>query len=534
MSTTEPQVLTLAVTGSQAAALGARSRKSFAAKDGSIGRAEDCDWTLSAAGVSRVHAMVRYVNGLYFVEDRSTNGMLLNGTPLIKGDPTPLKEGDVLRIDNFDIAVHLEQDTETVMHAAAPPAPPAESAAVPPAYAPDAFAMPPPPPARNDLLDFDLGAPLPGVPPARGGAPAESLIPAGGAGGGGSLIPDAPVPGGGSLDPLSFLDAPLAPEPAAPAPAQDWNHSSSMDDHFQPPATDVQRAASTLPDDWDPLAPEAPAMPSPAAAPAPRAPWPPAPAAPAAAPRAPQIPDGPLGWPPAPAAEPSGPSAGPAIPESPAAWPPPAAPAAPPPQAPPGIRQAPPAARPAPPMVAPAAAAPARPSPELDAIFHIVVDGVMDVLRARAEIKNTFRLPVTVIQRSENNPLKFALGTDEAIAKILSPPDPAFLTGPAAFEDAFDDIRSHQMAMLAGVRAGFDAVLRHFDPEHFDREGESSRYGFGGKGKHWERFREHYQSLVADPDACFRRLFGDEFARAYEEQLARLKSARRAQRPRPG
>ena len=65
----------------------------------------------------------------------------------------------------------------------------------------------------------------------------------------------------------------------------------------------------------------------------------------------------------------------------------------------------------------------------------------MDVLRARAEIKNTFRLPVTVIQRSENNPLKFALGTDEAIRKILAPPDPAFLTGLAAFDDAFDDIK---------------------------------------------------------------------------------------------
>jgi type VI secretion system protein ImpI len=32
---------------------------------------------------------------------------------------------------------------------------------------------------------------------------------------------------------------------------------------------------------------------------------------------------------------------------------------------------------------------------------------------------------------------------------------------------------------------------------------------------------------VKNPDDCFRRLFGDEFARAYEEQLARLKSARR-------
>jgi type VI secretion system FHA domain protein len=556
MSMAEPQVLTLTVTGNQAALLGARSRKTFAAKDGSIGRAEDCDWPLAAAGVSRVHAMVRYVNGLYFIEDRSTNGMLLNGSPLIKGDPAPLKEGDRLRIDNFDIAVSLAQDNATIMHAAPRGAPPPVTAepVAPPAYAPAEFALPPMA-AGNDLLDFGLDGPLGSGSGSRAAAAADSLIPSaprGGEdslispaprGGGDSLIPDAPAAAGGHLDPLSFLDAPLAPGPdPSAAPMPEWNHSPGMDDHFRPPATDVQRASSTLPDDWDPLAPEQPVAPAPPRAPAqaqppaPAAAWPPAPPA-----------EAPI-WPPvAPEQPPPRPAAQPPI------WPPeppvaaPAQPAAPPPiwptEAPaarpvqPAAPSAPQAAAPLPPGAAPAAPAAGsatQPAPELDAILHIVVDGVMDVLRARAEIKNTFRLPVTVIQRSENNPLKFALGTDEAIRKILAPPDPAFLTGPAAFDDAFDDIRCHQMAMLAGVRAGFDAVLRHFDPEHFDREGEGSRYGFGGKGKHWERYREHYQSLVADPDACFRRLFGDEFARAYEEQLARLKSARKAQRPRPG
>lgn len=34
---------------------------------------------------------------------------------------------------------------------------------------------------------------------------------------------------------------------------------------------------------------------------------------------------------------------------------------------------------------------------------------------------------------------------------------------------------------------------------------------------------------MKDPDECFRRLFGDEFARAYEAQLSRLKSARKAE-----
>src|SRR5690606_26507747 len=89
-----------------------------------------------------------------------------------------------------------------------------------------------------------------------------------------------------------------------------------------------------------------------------------------------------------------------------------------------------PAPQPAPvPEPAPAAAsgasAQAALPPGTDAILAIVVDGVMEVLRARAEIKNTFRLPVTIIQRSENNPLKFAATPDEAMRRLLQP-DGAF------------------------------------------------------------------------------------------------------------
>jgi type VI secretion system protein ImpI len=124
MNAPAPQILVLAVGSRHAAQFGSRSQKMFAGKDGSIGRSEDCDWVLSAAGVSRVHAMVRYLNGIYFIEDRSTNGMLLNGTPLIKGDPAALKDGDRLQIDTFEIGVKLQQDSETLVQVAPPAWPP--------------------------------------------------------------------------------------------------------------------------------------------------------------------------------------------------------------------------------------------------------------------------------------------------------------------------------------------------------------------------------------------------------------------------
>lgn len=451
-----PQVLTLAVQGQQAAQFGSRAQKSFHSKDGSIGRSEDCDWVLSAAGVSRVHAMVRFLNGIYFIEDRSTNGMMLNGSPLMKGDPAALKNGDRLQIDTFEIAVRMEQDSETIVQPSAPipHATPAPAPAPIPAAAPLSFG--------NDPLDFGFLDPLPSPASSRP-LPADSLIPS----------PHIPSPTHDDLDPLSFLDAPFNAPAFEPAPAPSWNHTASINDHFRPPTTDVRRQTNTLPENWDlttgDFAPPAPApAPPPIAEPV---------LAPAPAPAPVSIPA------PAPVAQP---------------------------------------------VPAAATASNAALTPDVEQIFRIVVDGVMDVLRARAEIKNTFRLPVTVIQRSENNPLKFALGTDEAMQKILGPSNPGFLSGSSAFQDAFEDIRCHQMAMLAGVRAGFEALLTHFNPDRYEHEVDGGkRAAFGAKARYWDKYRDSYDGLVKNPDDTFRRLFGDEFARAYEEQLARLKGSRR-------
>ena len=161
-------------------------------------------------------------------------------------------------------------------------------------------------------------------------------------------------------------------------------------------------------------------------------------------------------------------------------------------------------------------------------MFEIAVDAMMDVLRARAELKNSFRLPATLIQRSENNPLKFAPTAKEAVKRLLAPPDGGFLSGSAALADAAEDIRNHQMAMLAGVRSAFDSMLAHFDPARIEQfnEGSTRRLPFGGRPRHWERCKEEFEAVTRNPDECFRRLFGDEFARAYEEQLGRLKKRR--------
>lgn len=423
--------LILTVSGRQAAQFGPAAQKVFMQAGGSLGRSDECDWVLPASGVSRTHAVVRFLNGMYFIEDCSTNGLLLNGQALVRGEPAALGDGDRLQLDSFEIDVRLQGVGPSVMSLAGADAGNPDLTQVVAAAPPrreDA-----PAPALEDPFDVLWGR--------ASAAASAAVVP---------VVADLGLAPPDELDPLRLLPSNAVVQAPVRSDADAWHHAAASQDHFRPP-TPVQ-AMQQLPEDWDLTQGDFRAV---------------APSIPVAVPA--RMP-------------------GAAMPE------------------------------------------------DLDQVFAIVVEGVMDVLRARAEIKNTFRLPVTVIQRSENNPLKFAATTQEAMQKLSAPAGGSFLSGAAAFEDAFDDIRCHQMAMLAGMRAAYEAMLFHFSPDRIEQEadGNGRRLAFAGKGRYWDRYRENFQRMVKDPDDCFRRLFGDEFARAYETQLARYRSSRSSGGPRQG
>jgi type VI secretion system FHA domain protein len=167
-------------------------------------------------------------------------------------------------------------------------------------------------------------------------------------------------------------------------------------------------------------------------------------------------------------------------------------------------------------------------------ILKVVVEGLRDVLRAREELKDQFRLKITSYARRENNPIKFAANTEDALHNLLVRHNPAYLEPVAAFEGAFEDLRVHQLAMLAGLRAGYEAMLASFDPDALERKFEryAKRGGFLGgavKQRYWELYRDIFLEMEGDADSCFRTLFGKAFGEAYEEQARLLKQRRQGQ-----
>jgi type VI secretion system protein len=519
----------------------------FGADGGHVGRAPDNALVLDDPSkyISRVHARVFARDGAFVIEDLGSNPSVVNDRPVGKGNQAVLAQGDRVMIGDYLLQAALES---------APPQPalapaPANNAALPP------FEPPPPAaPAYLPPLDFAPAAPAapgPGA-PSKPDAMPDLLA-------GASILDVAPGQAGvGADDPLGLnLFAPAAPPRAAesdhvspelmafsrvgPAPGPAPTPAAPPG---QPPAP--SRSAFAIPDDYDPLAdlfPPATPLVRPVVAPPAAVP----PATPAAAaPDAPRTPPpdatvfviepAPVFASPAPVSAPPAPAPAPVSVSMPARVP--AAPAT-----------------PAPPDTAPASddavlqallrglglpgLQPGRPATEVaelvGAMLREATAGTMDVLMARALTKKESRIDMTMLAVRANNPLKFFPHAEGALTQMLTGTMAGYMPPLEAMAGAFDDLRAHELAVIAGMRAALGAVLQRFDPvaiearlavpSVMDKMLSSSR-----KAKLWDRLVELYGEIAREADDDLQRLFGEKFSEAYEEQVARLRQAKHQER----
>jgi type VI secretion system protein ImpI len=472
--------LTLEVVGRKAAQMGAGARKVFQ-EGGTIGRLRDNDWVFPDQYISGRHARISFVDGRYLIEDTSTNGVFVNSLEnrIPRGEPYPLQHGDTLYVDDYEVRVSLQGD-------------------------------------------FDSAEPPAGFVP-RDAAPRWSdSIPMG-----------DDSDGAEDVDPMRLLglEAALAHRQGPRADA--LAGASPLSQHYRPPAplspspfSPEASCGDSAPEDYDPFAADDSSPfrdpPQPAARLHQAKPAPPRPEIRDVPARmvvqggGTQSGGGPGGGAPVRARVTVRASAVP-------------------------IKSPPSAARPnARPdtgtldfaaLLAAAGIESARISPQTSQqfgkIIRVVVSGLMEVLQARGKIKDEFRLRLTTFKHKDNNPLKFSANVEDALHNILVKRNAAYLGPAEAFEDAFQDVRNHQMAMLAGMRVAFDSMLAEFAPERlkkdFDEQIKTRSFlSASARSQYWELYCNRFRETVKDADSSFRNLFGDEFAKAYEDQLARL------------
>jgi len=183
---------------------------------------------------------------------------------------------------------------------------------------------------------------------------------------------------------------------------------------------------------------------------------------------------------------------------------------------------------------------PNAPSPELlaaiGAMMRIAIGGIHRLVAMRAMAKDEMHAHMTVIQMRGNNPLKFAPDGMVALQLLLQPPARGFLAGPVALRDALIDLQSHQVGVIAGMRAALEAVLDRFNPATLEAH-LTSRSVFDSlrpghrRARLWEVYLEHYRSLREEAQEDFQRLFGEAFREAYEAQVRSLDAAHEGASP---
>ncbi|SDS44395.1 FHA domain protein [Pseudomonas asplenii] len=448
-----------------------------------IGRSSENDWVLPDPErlVSSRHCVIQYKDGRYYLTDNSTNGVeLVNaGIRLRRGNSEPLQDGEVIRIGEYEIRVRIDFNLQW---------------------------------ADSPLSGVDTSNSFEAL-MGRAAAPTPPPV----------NLPAAHFQGGSAMDTLPDLFDFLAPASVPPAAVPD--HVPAQQHDFRPPtpviapapvvepippiatAAVVAPSANVIPEDWDlfgdtPKAPVSQPAPIPVVIPEIVAP-------------------APLAMEPVPAPAPA--PAPVAVPE-----PVPA------------------------PVLAPVAGGDsqanllqaflrgagldqlridsAQVEAQMEAVgrsYRLMVEGLIDVLRARSSLKGEFRMQQTMIRPVENNPLKFAPNADEALLLLLRHGNQAFMAPDQAVRDSFDDLRAHQLAVMAGVEAAIKHLLKRFEPAELEARmsrpgGLSNLFSGSRQAQYWQQFTELYSKMSREAEDDFQDLFGREFSRAYEEHSARL------------
>ncbi|MFC3321629.1 type VI secretion system-associated FHA domain protein TagH [Mesorhizobium cantuariense] len=155
--------------------------------------------------------------------------------------------------------------------------------------------------------------------------------------------------------------------------------------------------------------------------------------------------------------------------------------------------------------------------------YRLMMEGLMQLLRKRAEEKGNARVAQTMVGASDVNPLKFLPTVDDAIVTIIAERSPGFLAGEAAIADAVRDLAQHHVRAWRGVQSALRRMIDRFDPAAIEEELKSSSaigtlLSGGRSAKLWELYQKRHRDIAQSAESSFLGEIGADFRDAYEEE----------------
>jgi type VI secretion system protein ImpI len=164
---------------------------------------------------------------------------------------------------------------------------------------------------------------------------------------------------------------------------------------------------------------------------------------------------------------------------------------------------------------------PAQLAEELGVLIRMVTENMRQLLSARLQAKRIARMSnQTSIEALNNNPLKFSPTSDDALRIMFGPPTSSYLDARRALEEAFGDLKEHQIRTYSAMQQAIAMMVADLDPQAIDSATEADR-GISGvigsrKARLWDAYVARWQAKTRGQDGGLADVFMQYFAECYD------------------
>lgn len=166
-----------------------------------------------------------------------------------------------------------------------------------------------------------------------------------------------------------------------------------------------------------------------------------------------------------------------------------------------------------------------------------IVQGLADLMNVRAELKKEMRAADrTMLGAQENNPLKSGIPLEELLHYLLFMPQGAagYMPVKKALDESITDLRAHEFASLAAVRAVVEGSIKEFEPGKLRTtlmKGKRSFATVVDNARLWDLYTAHYEHKGQHMADWLEQVFNRHFMPAYSREAERLRKESLPQPP---
>jgi type VI secretion system protein len=164
---------------------------------------------------------------------------------------------------------------------------------------------------------------------------------------------------------------------------------------------------------------------------------------------------------------------------------------------------------------------------DIATILLSTTQGLMSLLASRTAFKQESRMSATLIQPKSNNPIKFSIDPVDTLEMLLVKKKKGYMSVENSYDEAMEDIQLHQMAFMSGLQGTLDGVLGQLAPESIEKEANKKSQMFKGLNSNsqcWKIYKEKQPLLAKRVKENLNEVLGTYFSDSYQSHINRYKN----------